>query len=53
MCFSGGPVAKILCSQCSGPEIDPWSGNEIPHATTKNTSRTTAKTQPRQNKINK
>ena len=24
---SGGPVAKILGSQCKGPEFDPWSGN--------------------------
>ena len=22
-----GPVAKTLCSQCRGPELDPWSGN--------------------------
>ena len=33
--FTGGPVAKILSSQCRGPGFDPWSGNEIPHATTK------------------
>ena len=25
--FPGGPVAKILCSQCRGPRFDPWSGN--------------------------
>ena len=28
--FPGGPVAKILCSQCKGPRFDPESGNEIP-----------------------
>ena len=25
--FSGGPVAKSLCSQCRGPRFDPWPGN--------------------------
>ena len=25
--FPGGPVAKMLCSQCRGPEFDPWSSN--------------------------
>ena len=30
-----GPVAKTLHSQCRGPRFDPWSGNWIPHATTK------------------
>ena len=35
MDFPGGPVAKILCSQCKGPGFDPWSGNWIPHAATK------------------
>ena len=34
--FLGGPVAKTLCSQCRGSGFDPWSGNEIPHATTTN-----------------
>ena len=33
--FPGGPVAEGLCSQCSGPRFDPWSGNQVPHATTK------------------
>ena len=28
--FPGGPVAKILHSQCRGPEFGPWSGNQIP-----------------------
>ena len=23
----GGPLGKIPCSQCRGPEFDPWSGN--------------------------
>ena len=30
-----GAVVKISCSQCRGPEFDPWSGDSIPHATTK------------------
>ena len=25
--FPGGPVAKTACSQCRGPEFDPWLGN--------------------------
>ena len=25
--FPGGPVAKILSSQCRGPRFNPWSGN--------------------------
>ena len=25
--FPGGPVPKAICSQCRGPEFDPWSGN--------------------------
>ena len=25
--FPGGPVAKTLSSQGSGPEFNPWSGN--------------------------
>ena len=25
--FPGGPVVKILYSQCRGPRYDPWSGN--------------------------
>ena len=28
--FPGGPVAKMLCSQCKGPEFDPWSRNYDP-----------------------
>ena len=24
--FTGGPVAKTLCSQCRRPGFDPWSG---------------------------
>ena len=34
--FPGGLVAKTLCSQFGGPRFDPWSGNWIPHAATKN-----------------
>ena len=37
----GGPVAKILSSQCRGPEFNPWSGNQIPQATTKSSRATT------------
>ena len=33
--FPGGPVAKALCSWCRGPRFNPWSGNQIPCATTK------------------
>ena len=33
MDFPGGPVAKTPCYQCMGPGFDPWSGNQIPHAT--------------------
>ena len=25
--FLGGPMAKILCSQCRRPRFDPWSWN--------------------------
>ena len=32
--FSGGPMAKTLLSQWRGPRFNPWSVNEIPHATT-------------------
>ena len=31
----GGPVAKTPSSPCRRPTFDPWSGNQIPHATTK------------------
>ena len=33
--FPGGPVTKTPPSQCSGHQFNPWSGNQIPHATTK------------------
>ena len=33
--FPGGPVTKTLRSQCRGPRFDPWLGNQIPHAATK------------------
>ena len=33
--FFDGPVTEIPCSQCQGPGFYPWSGNWIPHATTK------------------
>ena len=36
--FPGGPVAKTPHSQCRGPGFDPWSGIQIPHATTKDSS---------------
>ena len=28
-------MAKTPCSQCRKPGFNPWSGNKIPHATTK------------------
>ena len=28
----GGPVVKILSSQCRVRGFDPWLGTEIPHA---------------------
>ena len=33
--FPGGSVATTLGSQCRGPRFDPWSGNYIPRAITK------------------
>ena len=33
--FPGDSVAETLCSQCRGPGFEPWSGNQMPHATTK------------------
>ena len=33
--FPGGPVAKTPHSQCGGPGFNPWSGKEIPYATSK------------------
>ena len=33
--FLGGLVAETPRSQCRGPGFDPWSGNQISHATTK------------------
>ena len=33
--FPGGPVVKTVYSQCRGTGFYPWSGNKIPHATTK------------------
>ena len=33
--FPGSPVAKTPCSQCRGPGFDPWPGNQMPHATTR------------------
>ena len=36
MDFPGRPVAKTPCSQCKGPGFDPWLGNYIPRAATKN-----------------
>ena len=31
----GGPAAGTLQSQSKGPVFNPWSGNQVPHATTK------------------
>ena len=50
--FPGGSVAKTLSSQCWGLGFDPWSGNQIPHATTKSLHATT-KIQHSQININK
>ena len=33
--FPGGPVAKTLHYQCRRPQFDSYSGNKIPHPTTK------------------
>ena len=33
--FPDDPMAKTLRSQCRGPRFDPWSENQILHATTK------------------
>ena len=30
--FPSGPVVKIPRSQCRGPRLHPWSGNEVPQA---------------------
>ena len=39
--FPGGPVAKTLSSQCSGPRFNHWLGNWIPYAVTKSLHATT------------
>ena len=31
--FPSGPMAKTLHSQCWEPRFNPWSGNQIQHAT--------------------
>ena len=36
--FPGGPVAKTPCSQCRGPGFNPWLGNSIQHAATKDSA---------------
>ena len=33
--FHGDLVTKTLCSQCRGPKLNSWPGNQIPHAATK------------------
>ena len=33
--FPVGSEARILSSACRGPGFDPWSGNWLPHAATK------------------
>ena len=33
--FPGGPVAQTPHFQCREPRFNPWSGNQIPHAPTK------------------
>ena len=41
--FPGGPMDETPCSQSRGPRFDPWSGNWIPHASTKILHSTTKK----------
>ena len=36
--FLGGPLAKTPCDQWRGPRFESLSGNEIPHASTKNST---------------
>ena len=50
--FPCGPVARTLCFQCRGPGFDPWSGNQLPHATTKS-SHAAVKARPSQINKNK
>ena len=50
--FPGGPVAKTLHYQWRWPQFDPYSGNKIPHPTTK-CSYTVAETQHSQVNNNK
>ena len=45
--FPGGPVAKTLPSQCRGLGFDPWSRNQIPHATTKYSNANSKQLRPR------
>ena len=33
--FPGGPAVTTPLYRCRGPGFDPWSGNQIPYATTK------------------
>ena len=33
--FPGGPEAKTLSLQCRGSRFNPWSGSQVPQATTK------------------
>ena len=40
--FPCGPVAKTPHFQCRHQGLDPWSGNENPHAATKRLQATTA-----------
>ena len=40
--FSHDSVAETPCSQCRGPGFDPWSGNWMPHASTKSPHATMA-----------
>ena len=35
----GDPMVTTLCSKCRGPRFNPWSGNWIPHAATKDPAR--------------
>ena len=51
--FPGGPVVETPHSQCHWARFFPWSGNQIPHATTKSSHASTKNPmQPKKLKIN-
>ena len=42
---------KTSCSQCRGPGFNPWSGNQIPHATTKSSHAATEKKKKKRSRM--